>query len=132
MHPNIYCFSASLLNCDITVHPNECRLSCVGNTTEYKLLPIDSADDKSSELQRILFQLADRSACFEAKLKTAQSRVDTLQQKPSGQSVFDIGFESKKKKSQVAKGAPKQVGMSVVNPGSKKRSAPKGVEFDAG
>ena len=58
---------------------------------------------------------------------------DLQQQNPGGlgvatgtAGVFDIGDEGKKDTRKVA---PKKVGLSVINPGSLRRKAPKGIRF---
>jgi len=122
--------SSSLPSCSLTVTSTACRLhSSDAQSLDMHLDPVTPEDEKRSELQRIMFRVADRSLSVEAKLKTTQEKLESLQRKPAAQNVFDMGLESKKKKTQ-PKAQPKQAGMSVINPGSKKRAAPKGVEFD--
>ena len=92
------------------------------------------AVDKKTELQMVLFKLAEKVTSLQDSLEKSQSRVEALEQQKGAVGgatgiggAFDIGDSSKKN---AQKNAPKKVGMSVVNPGSRKRKAPKGVQFD--
>lgn len=102
-------------------------------TTVDLQLPEATLADKKKELQVILFHLTDKLAETEKSLKAAETKVETLEKKvtktSAGKSVFDMTADVKRKKT-AQKAPPKAPGMSVINPGSKKRTAPKGVQFD--
>ena len=90
--------------------------------------------DKKTELQSVLFRLAEGLTDLELKLEAANQQVETLKQQKmtaatsgGGGGLFDL--DSKKKKNQ-PKVQPRQTGMSVINPGSRKRKAPEGVIYD--
>ncbi len=89
------------------------------------------AMEKKVEIQNLLLRLADLTMDLDKKLEKANNTVDTLKQQQGNAGarggVFDM--DAKKKKTQ-AKVQPKQAGMSVINPGSKKRKVIKGVQFD--
>lgn len=88
------------------------------------------AAEKKSEMQNVLFHLAELATTLSADLDKANQLVDTLKtQKGTGASnaFMDLG---QKKGPNPAKAKPKKVGMSVINPGSKKRKAAHGVVFD--
>ena len=76
--------------------------------------------------------LAEKNKDLEGKLEKANSKIVTLEnQKGAGGAtgiggMFDIGGGDKKHQKTV----PKKAGMSVINPGSRKRKAPRGVQFD--
>ncbi len=101
------------------------------NTLDFELFEA-RAVDKKIELQNILFHLAKRSLDLEESLTKANETISSLkQQKAAGAGaagLLDLGDPGKKKGQ--PKAPPKQVGMSVINPGSKKRKAPRGIEFD--
>ena len=89
------------------------------------------AVDKKIELQGLMFRLAEKATDLEGKLEKANSKIETMQnQKGAGPATgiggaFDIAGAERKQKV-----VPKKVGMSVINPGSRKRKAPRGVQFD--
>lgn len=84
--------------------------------------------EKKIELQNLMFRLADKVTDFEQKLDTANTRLENLQAKGAASSGL-VGFGDGRKNAQ-QKGSPiKKTGMSVINPGSRKRKAPKGVQF---
>ena len=90
--------------------------------------------DRSKELAASLFSVAERCAKVEERLVEAERMMESLKRSAASSanahtSVFDMAIDSKKKKTQ-PKIQPKQAGMSIVNPGSRKRSKAKGVEFD--
>jgi hypothetical protein len=90
------------------------------------------AIDKKTELQNILFRLAEKSTDLECKLEKAHNTIHNLKAQKGGGAgtsagIFDLG-DGKKKKNQ-PKTAPKQAGMSAINPGSKKRKAARGVQL---
>ena len=80
-------------------------------------------------MQSVLFRLADLASSLETKLSAANKTIDTLKSqnaKTGGlQHLMDLG-----PKKGAAKSKPKKVGMSVLNPTSKKRKAAQGVVFD--
>ena len=84
------------------------------------------AVEKRVELQHILFRLADKTCDLETRLEKAEKTIEGLQQqKGAGGSglggLVDLGGDGKKKGPPRA--PPKQAGMSVINPGSRKRKA---------
>lgn len=87
--------------------------------------------DTTRELKSVLFGLAAKSRDLENKLGKAERVVESLQKvnAVNRPNVFEMTSDSKRKKNQ-PKAMPKQVGMSVINPGSKKRAKAKGVEFN--
>lgn len=96
-------------------------------------LPEAKAADKKKELQAILFLLVDKVTENENSLKSAEKKIEKLEQRTGavnvGKNVFDMAADVKRKKNN-PKVLPKAPGMSVINPGSKRRAAPKGVQFD--
>ncbi|XP_061172625.1 uncharacterized protein LOC133181971 [Saccostrea echinata] len=88
------------------------------------------AAEKKIELQELLFKLALSSSKLEEELAVANKTIETLKSQTSntgaGNSALDIGS----KRESHTKPKPKKVGMSVVNPTSKKRKAAHGVVFD--
>ncbi|XP_046338555.1 uncharacterized protein LOC124119924 [Haliotis rufescens] len=89
------------------------------------------AADKRTELQTVLFRLADQATDLDSQLNAANVQITNLKaQKKAGgdrSALFDLG---PKKGANPAKAKPKKTGMSVLNPTSRKRKAAKGVEFD--
>lgn len=88
------------------------------------------AADKKSEMQSVLFRLAETSTKLANNLEKVNQMVDTLKaQKGTGQAqaFMDLG---PKKGQNPAKLKPSKAGMSVLNPSSKKRKAAHGVVFD--
>jgi hypothetical protein len=88
------------------------------------------AAEKKSEMQNVLFRLAETSTKLDADLDKANQTIDTLKaQKGTGaaQAFMDLG---PKKGLNQAKAKPSKAGMSVLNPTSKKRKAAHGVVFD--
>ena len=90
------------------------------------------AMERKNELKIMLFSLAERSSDLSSKLQTANKKLDSLKsQQPSGNTaMFDLEGKKNAGKSQANKAAPKKVGMSLVNPSSKKRKAAQGIEFE--
>jgi len=86
--------------------------------------------ERKRELQGVLFRLAELSTKLQADLSTANKNIEHLksQRAQGGASAFmDLG---PKKSANQAKAKPKQPGMSVLNPSSKKRKAATGVVYD--
>jgi len=106
----------------------------VGSTNEqYSLKKVTKAD-RSAELTATLFSVAERCAKVEERVAEAERTMESLKRSAANSasahvSVFDMTADSKKKKTQ-PKIQPKQTGMSIVNPGSRKRTQAKGVQFD--
>lgn len=89
-----------------------------------------TAADKKSELQKIIFHLADKTSILETKLLTAQQSLEKLRtQKPVAVGMNALMTLSPKKGGQ-SKAKPPKVGMSVVNPASRKRKIATGVVFE--
>lgn len=84
-------------------------------------------------MQAILFHLVDKVTENENNLKSAEKKIEKLEQRTGavnvGKNVFDMAADAKRKKTN-PKILPKAPGMSVINPGIKRRTAPKGVQFD--
>lgn len=84
-------------------------------------------------MQAILFHLVDKVTENENSLKSAEKKIEKLEQRTGsvnvGKNVFDMAADAKRKKT-IPKILPKAPGMSVINPGIKRRTAPKGVQFD--
>ena len=127
----LWCFR----NEDIKLAVNDDMVTLtVGTTNErYNLKKVGGAD-RSTELASSLFSVAERCAKVEERLAEAERTMESLKRSAASSSnahvsVFDMAVDSKKKKMQ-PKIQPKQAGMSIVNPGSRKRAKAKGVEFD--
>jgi len=117
-------------------------LSMSGNTVtltlgtsgeHYRLQKVGTAD-RSTGLSTLLFSVTERCTKLEERLADAERTVESLKRSAASStnahvSVFDMTLDSKKKKTE-AKMQPKQAGMSIVNPGSRKRTQAKGVQFD--
>ncbi|KAK6181511.1 hypothetical protein SNE40_009348 [Patella caerulea] len=90
------------------------------------------AVDKKTDLKTVLFQLAETSIKMETKLKIANQTIDKLQSESSkkGPSGFLDSGTGSKRGANASKAKPKKVGMSVVNPNSKKRKVATGVVFE--
>ncbi|XP_074661705.1 protein PAXX-like [Tubulanus polymorphus] len=90
------------------------------------------AADKKNELKDLLFHYVKKSKDLEKNMANLNQRIDCLQQavaaaKNSGASgMIDLD----NRKGSPVKPKPKKVGMSVVNPNSRKRKAAGGVAFD--
>jgi hypothetical protein len=89
---------------------------------------------RKTELQEIIFKMADRISVMEASSEKDQQTIMKLRQsqgssKDSGVSGM-TEYASDSKCGKVKEPATKQPGMSLVNPGMRKRKIAKGVEFD--
>lgn len=135
-------FRNSFLDGNVTALNGEEKLRlkiCINELVTMDLeLPEATVTEKNEELQFVLLRLADRTFDVEKKLLAAEKKIESLesQQRAAaaainvGKNVFDMTSDVKRKKTQGSKVAPKTTGMSVINPGCKKRTKPKGVEFD--
>lgn len=108
-------------------------LTLVNTKEHYSLHKVCKAD-RSTELAASLFSVAERCAEVEERLEEAERTMESLKRSAASStsahlSVFDMTVDSKKKK-MLPKIQPKQAGMSIVNPGSRKRVKAKGVQFD--
>jgi len=134
---NFFHVRTLFLKGDMTISESGDRINLSLNgqelTTVDLQLPEATLADKKKELQVILFHLADKLTETEKSLKAAETKVEMLEKKltntSAGKSVFDMTSDVKRKKT-APKAPPKAPGMSVINPGSKKRTSPKGVQFD--
>lgn len=94
------------------------------------------AFDKRTEVQNILFGLAEKSKHLQSELDKANTELEAVKKQrrkadgPSGASSMGIDLEGVKGSKNQPKAPAKQTGMSVVNPGSKKRKVARGVDFD--
>lgn len=88
------------------------------------------AAEKKTELQDILFKLATSSEKLEEDLAAANKTVEHLKSQTAGGGSGNASLQFGSKRDSHAKPKPKKVGMSVVNPTSKKRKAATGVVFD--
>jgi len=115
------------------------KLSVNGNTVSLTLgstsecYGLQKVGDNTS-LAASLFSIAKRCAEMEERLAEAERTVESLKRSAASgantpASIFDMSVDSKKKKMQ-PRLPPKQAGMSIVNPGSRKRAKAKGVEFE--
>jgi len=86
------------------------------------------AAEKKLEMQTVLFRLAESATSLASELEKTQQLVDTMKTQRGGNAgaaMMDLG-----PKKSPTKAKPKKVGMSVINPTSKKRKAAHGVVFD--
>lgn len=89
------------------------------------------AAEKKTELQAVLFRLAEQTSVLETKLLAANQSLEKLRaQKTSGGGVSSLMDLGTKKVGAQGKAKPRKTGMSVVNPASRKRKAATGVVFD--
>ncbi|XP_013407884.1 uncharacterized protein LOC106171910 [Lingula anatina] len=119
----------------------EMTVSCMGKkaTLEVGLgissLSLDlyeaSAAERKEEIQTLLFFLASTAHSLEIELKKSKDMVEGLQHQIGKASNSNTAFvDLDKKRGSQTKAKPKQPGMSVINPSSKKRKAAQGVVFD--
>lgn len=89
------------------------------------------AAERKTELQSVLFRLAEQTSVLETKLSAANQSLDKLRaQKTSTSGINALMDLGAKKGGGHAKAKPRKTGMSVVNPASRKRKAATGVVFD--
>ena len=89
------------------------------------------AAEKKSELQSLLFRLAENCGQLEKQLDTANQQIEVLKsQKGSASGLSVLADLSPKKGQGQAKPKTTKVGMSVINPSSRKRKAATGVVFE--
>ena len=87
------------------------------------------AIERKTQLQNVLFRLAERATDLENKLEKASKDIEKA--KTSGTSVAGKGIDlGVNKGSKTQSKAVQKVGMSALNPGSKKRKTAKGVQFN--
>ena len=100
------------------------------STMDFDLFETKAADRKT-ELQAILFRLAEKTSVLENKLSVANQSLEKLRaQKTSTSGMSALMDLGSKKVGTQAKAKPRKTGMSVVNPASRKRKAATGVVFD--
>ncbi|XP_076441824.1 protein PAXX-like [Babylonia areolata] len=89
------------------------------------------AAERKTELQNVLFRMAEQTLMLETKLSVANQSLEKLRAQKTSTSgmnaLMDLGT---KKLGSPAKAKPRKTGMSVVNPSSRKRKAATGVVFD--
>ena len=88
---------------------------------------------KKSDLNSILFRLAERSLELESRLEKADMEIAGLRQQQKTSAVGDSSgliLDLDAKRNKQPKIQPKKPGMSAVNPASRKRRAAHGVQFD--
>lgn len=118
---------------ELSVNGDTVKLT-LGNTNEHYNLQKVSDDNRSTELATALFSVAERCTQVEERLAETEQTVESLKRSAASvasahMSVFDMTVDSKKKKTQ-PKIQPKQAGMSIVNPGNRRRAKAKGVQFE--
>lgn len=96
-----------------------------------------ATDTKNAGLKYILFHLADRVTSLESELNEAKRKLSINEKdrttllapvKPSSTSSSISNFNTSSPKKRVARVCPK-VGMSILNPLSRKRKPPSGIDF---
>ena len=88
------------------------------------------AADKRTEMQKVLFRLAESATSMESDLSKAKQTIDALKAQKGAANTAAFMDLGPKKGANPAKNKPKKTGMSVLNPTSKKRKAAHGVVFD--
>ena len=88
------------------------------------------AAEKKTEFQSILFRLANKCSSLRSELSTANQQLEALKNQKSSSKGLDALMDLGPKKP-TSTNVPKQskVGMSVINPSSRKRKAATGVVF---
>ncbi|GFR96774.1 protein PAXX [Elysia marginata] len=89
------------------------------------------AAEKKVELQSLLFNVAENCRQLEVQLTAANQQIESLKaQKGSASGLSSLADLSPKKGQGQTKPKTAKVGMSVINPSSRKRKAATGVVFD--
>ncbi|CAH1791798.1 unnamed protein product [Owenia fusiformis] len=98
---------------------------------DFKLYEAKAAE-KKLDVQDILFRLAEVSIDLDKKLTQAEKTIDTLRSEQGKNSSKHTGYFADQEKDVVSKTKvrPRQVGMSVINPSSKKRKVAQGMVFE--
>lgn len=99
-----------------------------GSSINFNLFEAKAAE-KRTELQTVIFRLAEQTLQLEEKLSVVQESLEKARAQKAGTSGMNILMNVSPKKGQ-AKARPKKTGMSVVNPTSRKRKAATGVIYD--
>ncbi|KAI8788774.1 protein paxx [Biomphalaria glabrata] len=113
-------------------------LACIGNKMQLTFVKDTSsvtldlfepkASEKKLELQSVVLSLAMRVSQLETELSSANDQIKVFKDQKS--SITSMMASSPAKNSITAKAKGTKVGMSVVNPSSRKRKAAAGVVFD--
>lgn len=88
------------------------------------------ASEKKTELQTILFRLADRVSELTGQLKVSSDSLERLKNQKDGSAAGSSIFDIPPKKTGQAPPVKRKQGHSLVNPGSRKLKPAKGVQFD--
>lgn len=86
---------------------------------------LDKLNDTTPELQKLIFSLAKRSMDSEQRLHRAEQTLSSMKR---DNALVDLGTGRKTRGKQAKVHAPEK-GMSTINPGSRKRKEPSGVQF---
>lgn len=86
--------------------------------------------EKKTELQSILFKLADSVSHLKKELSDGNEQMRSLRTEKSSSSGFSALMDLSPKKAGGNKTKPIKAGMSVINPSSRKRKAATGVVFE--
>jgi len=90
-----------------------------------------TAQEKKEEIKILLFTLVDRVKDLEKKLESADSKLKDLEDSAKVAAVNTSPFKDQSLHKANMTSRPKRIkGQSVINPGSKRRAAAKGVVFE--